>query len=56
LLRSVCAADLSVVQLVGARTPAADSIALFVCIASGDQSFGKPYVWPPCWNALSRRG
>jgi hypothetical protein len=53
---SRCAADVSCAQVCGARTPARWSIAVFVCIASDDQSFGNPYVFPLDWNAWSSRG
>src|SRR5207249_3374113 len=55
----VCIADAtawSCAHVFGAFWPAWLSMAVLISIASGDQSFGKPYVCPPTLNALSRLG
>ena len=43
-------------QVVGAFMPTASSADLLTSIASGDQSFGKPYCLPPTLKAFSRLG
>src|SRR4051794_35126612 len=51
-----CATAWSWAHVFGAFWCALLSIVVLISIASGDQSFGKPYICPPTLNAFSRLG
>ena len=55
-LLSFCAAERSVAHVVGTFAPAFLSMSVFTNMASGPQSFGKPYVSPLYLKPFKSRG